>query len=489
MARLFQYVTVSLIILGCSTPGISQFELKEAFPNLSFTRPVDLQHAGDGTDRIFVVEQQGNIYVFPNDSNATEKTLFLDIKESVDDSGNEMGLLGLAFHPNYEENGYFYVDYTTSDPGRRSVISRFSVSENDINKADASSELELLSVGQPESNHNGGQIAFGPEGYLYIALGDGGGAGDDHGQIGNGQNRQTLLGSILRIDVDNQEGALNYAVPDDNPFTGNDEGWREEIYAYGLRNPWRFSFDPATDRLWTGDVGQYDYEEVDIIESGGNYGWRIMEGNHCYDPPENCDTTGLELPVWEYDHSVGQSITGGYVYRGPTIPELEGKYIYADYVQGKIWSLQYNGSGEPSNELLNDTGLSISSFGTDQANELYICTFDGDDSRIYRFKPTDPAGLGRESTKTPADFALHQNYPNPFNSGTTIPFSLKNSARVKLNVYDITGKRLQTLIDEWKNAGVHKVQWQEGQYGSGVYFYRLILGNTIADTKSMLLLK
>ena len=264
-----------------------------AFPGLSFTRPVDLQYPPDNTNRIFVVEQAGVISVFPNDKSASTRNTFLDIREKVDDQGNEEGLLGLAFHPDYKTNGYFYVNYTAANPNR-TVISRFKVSSADPGQADPASEMELLTFAQPYSNHNGGQVSFGPDGFLYIAVGDGGSGGDpqDHGQ-----NRSTLLATILRIDVNKQEDGKPYGIPADNPFAGNNQGYREEIYAYGLRNPWRFSFDAANGRLWTGDVGQNAYEEIDIVEKGGNYGWNTMEGNHCFEPKSGCDRAGLKPPV------------------------------------------------------------------------------------------------------------------------------------------------------------------------------------------------
>jgi len=241
-------------------------------------------------------------------------------------------------------------------------------------------QMVLLEFGQPYSNHNGGQLAFGPDGYLYIAVGDGGSGGDPQG---NGQNPKTLLGTILRIDVDNSNGEFNYAIPPDNPFANNTEGFREEIYAYGLRNPWRFSFDAENGQLWTGDVGQNAYEEINIIEKGANYGWNMMEGFHCYKPAENCDKEGLELPVWEYDRSGGDiSVTGGFVYRGPSHSELEGLYVYADYVSGRIWTLDNSDPTNPENNELLRASFSISSFGVDEDNEIYICGFDG---KIHKF--------------------------------------------------------------------------------------------------------
>lgn len=382
------FKTLLILVLSyttaCSQPNQSDPPIQngaitvvEAFPALSFTRPVDFQHAGDNSNRIFVVEQRGVISVFENDASTTQKSNFLNIESQVDDSGNEEGLLGLAFHPDYESNGYFYVNYTASSPNR-TVISRFTVSSSNPNQADTGSELVLLEYDQPYSNHNGGQVSFGPDGYLYIAVGDGGSGGDPQG---NGQNLKTLLGSILRIDVDQASGASNYSIPADNPFANNSEGFRGEIYAYGLRNPWRFSFDSANGQLWTGDVGQNKFEEVDIITKGGNYGWNTMEGLHCFKPAD-CNQEGLELPIWEYDHTQGDiSITGGFVYRGALLEELEGLYIYADYVSGRIWTLDGNDPANPVNKELLNADFPISSFGIDQNQELYICGFD---DKIYK---------------------------------------------------------------------------------------------------------
>lgn len=352
------------------------YKAVSAFPQLTFTRPVDLQHPGDNSNRIFVVEQAGVISVFANDPNVASKQSFLDIRDQVDDQGNEEGLLGLAFHPEYETNGYFYVNYTASSPNR-TVISRFKVSA-DANKADPSSEQVLLTFEQPYSNHNGGQVTFGPDGYLYIAVGDGGSGGDPHD---HGQNRSTLLGTILRIDVDNHENGKQYGIPADNPFANNGSGYREEIYAYGLRNPWRFSFDAANGRMWTSDVGQNAYEEIDIVEKGGNYGWNTMEGNHCFEPRSGCDKSGLKMPIYEYGRGEGISVTGGFVYRGPTLKDLDGKYIYADYATRRVWALEHTDLSNPVNTLLLEADFNISSFGIDQNNELYLCGFDG---KIYK---------------------------------------------------------------------------------------------------------
>ncbi|MDP2654289.1 MAG: PQQ-dependent sugar dehydrogenase [Candidatus Omnitrophota bacterium] len=365
----------------------------EAFPHLTFEQPVDLQHSPDGSDRLFVVEQKGMIRVFQNIPATKSTAAFLDIRDRVFAGHMEEGLLGLAFHPQYRTNGLFYVYYSAKDP-RRSVLARFQRSASNPVQADIQSQSIILEVPQPYGNHNGGQIAFGPDGYLYVALGDGGGSGDPHG---NGQNLKTLLGKILRIDVDRPVSGRAYGIPPDNPFVGHAVGGREEIYAYGLRNPWRFSFDPLTKQLWAGDVGQdKPLEEVNIIRKGKNYGWNILEGRECFNPPQGCSTLGLELPVWQYTSDKGRSITGGYVYRGKKIPGLYGKYIYADFMSGNIWALASDGKKTTVNKLIHaDPGLYISSFGVDQDQELYFCSFNGN---IYRLAAS-PQQAMKESEK------------------------------------------------------------------------------------------
>ena len=273
----------------------------------------------------------------------------------------------MVFDPDYKNNGYFFVYYSTANP-RCSVVSRFSVSQTNPNLADAGSEIIVLDVAQPYGNHNGGQLAFGPDGYLYVGLGDGGGGGDP---MGNGQNTSTLLGPIIRIDISGGSGKKNYSVPTDNPFVGI-PGARDEIWAYGLRNPWRFSFDSGTGMLWAGDVGQNNWEEVDIIKKGSNYGWNLMEGAHCFSPSTGCDTDGLELPVIEYDHDEGCSITGGYVYRGPSIPSLQGAYVFGDFCSGTVWGLRHNAGVLTEHMMLADSGLALTSYGQDQSGNLYI---------------------------------------------------------------------------------------------------------------------
>lgn len=374
-----------LFILVLQVTAFSQYSLQVAFPNLTFTSPVDIQTPDDDTDRMFVVSQSGLIYVFPNNKNVTSSKIFLNITDRVT-SGGELGLLGLAFHPDYKNNGYFYVNYTAPNP-RRSIVARYRVSQTNPDSADKNSELILLSYNQPYSNHNGGQTSFGPDGYLYIATGDGGSAGDPQN---NAQNREVLLGKILRINVDSSAAGLNYSIPPDNPYKGNSQGYREEIYSYGMRNPWRFSFDPVTGWMWCADVGQGLWEEIDLIWNGGNYGWKILEGFQCYNAA-SCDTTNKIPPIFVYGHnsSGGYSITGGYVYRGPNLPGLTGKYIYGDYVSKRIWALSYDGVNPPVNEvLINSSGISISTFGLDRYGEIYVADLTG--GKIYKFNSTAP---------------------------------------------------------------------------------------------------
>jgi len=259
------------------------------------------------------------------------------------------------------------------------VIARYQVLSDDPDTADPASEQIVLVFDQPFGNHNGGQLAFGPDGYLYIAVGDGGSGGDPQE---NGQNLQTLLGSILRIDVDQSTGGLNYGIPSDNPFAGHATN-RPEIYAYGLRNPWRISFDSQTGQLWAGDVGQNELEEIDIIEKGSNYGWNVMEASACFQPSSGCNTSGLSLPIWEYGRQQGDvSVTGGHVYRGSAVPMLQGLYVYGDFASSRIWVLDFSNLNEPVNTEIMDLNIGIASFGVDEEQELYICAFDGS---IYKF--------------------------------------------------------------------------------------------------------
>ena len=349
------------------------FKLVNAFPSLSFNLLVDIQQPDDGSGRLFVVEKDGKISVI--DKQGQSAQIFLNITDRVNSSGTEQGLLGLAFHPDFEQNGYFWVNYTDNSG---TVVSRFNT-DITTGLADPGSEQITITIPQPYSNHNGGQIAFGSNnGWLYIATGDGGSGGDPQN---NGQNLNTLLGKILRIDIDNPSDGKNYSIPGQNPFASNQENILPEIYAYGLRNPWRFSFDKTTNKLWAADVGQNRVEEINIVESGKNYGWNIMEGSQCFNPPQDCPQEDLILPVYEYEHPLGKSITGGYVYRGREISPLYGLYIYADFVTGYVWALSGDEDGKVENFTLAETSLNISSLGTDQDQKMYFAAFDGN---IYK---------------------------------------------------------------------------------------------------------
>jgi glucose/arabinose dehydrogenase len=373
-------------------------KLRSVFPAVTFDRPVRMEQVKDGTGRFFVLEQKGRIVVV--DGEKTNE--FLNIVERKPFASSEEGLLGLAFHPGFKTNRQFYIYYNQQDP-RRSVVSEFKVSAADENKADMTSERKLMEVSQPYPNHKGGQVSFGSDGYLYITLGDGGFANDPHN---NAQNTAALLGKILRIDVNSRTNivdgkhtnSLEYGVPADNPFFGRKWGVRGEIYAWGLRNVWRFTWDRETGQMWAGDVGQNEWEEIDIITKGGNYGWPIREGLHAFKPGP--DGARFIEPVIEYPHSpkllegakfakhgYGTSVTGGYVYRGKKFPALRGIYIYADYTLGTIFGLRYeNGKVMEYGTLLSQP-KNISSFAEDLDGEVYALAFDG---KVYAIEESVP---------------------------------------------------------------------------------------------------
>ena len=335
-------------------------------------RPVDLAGPQDVPGKLFVLEQVGVIRVIQDGVLLPEP--FLDIRDLVGSGGNEQGLLGIAFHPQFIKNGYFYVNYT--DKQGNTVIARFSaIQDNNPNlKADPASESILLQVDQPQANHNGGQMIFGPDGYLWMGLGDGGGQGDPNG---NGQSSQTLLGKILRIDVDN---GSPYVIPLDNPYFNG--GGLPEIWAIGLRNPWRFSFDRITGELFIGDVGQNSWEEIDHVPAGYvstpvNFGWNIREGSHPYTDQANANTLGLTEPIFDYGHDSGCSITGGFVYRGADLADLQGVYLFGDYCSGLVWGAVPKDQNSWETRILFSTGYQIASFGEDQNGEIYLLDLNG----------------------------------------------------------------------------------------------------------------
>ncbi len=365
------------------TPGLPTVYLTPAFPRLNFARPVFLTHAGDGTGRILVVEQYGRIRVFKNEHAADSAPVFLDVRDKVQMKHNEEGLLALAFHPDYKTNRRFFIYYTPKNQRgqpKRNRVAEYRVSADDPNKADPDSERVILDIEQRHGNHNGSTLLFGPDGYLYISHGDGGLANDPDG---NGQNLSTLLGKITRIDVNKQDEGRAYAIPSDNPFVDQVKfpAARPEIWAYGLRNVWRMSFDRLTGNLWAGDVGQNEWEEVDLIVRGGNYGWNLREGRHDFAPGQAQNE--LIEPLAEYPHREGLSITGGYVYNGEKYPALDGVYFYADYATGRVWGLRYqDGKVTANGEVLGSRERTfIASFGEDETGELYVCAFDRMDGR------------------------------------------------------------------------------------------------------------
>ncbi len=380
-----------------TTPEIS---LNRIFDQLRFIEPILLTNSGDGTNRIFIAEQDGMIRVFQNFDQISDSRVFLDIRENINSEGNEQGLLGLAFDPQYASNGHFYV-YHTEYGADSTVLMRYTVS-TDSNIADTASGLLLLRIDQPFVNHNGGGMAFGLDGLLYLGLGDGGLFSDPKGHA---QNTSTLLGSILRVDVSAAKQLEPYRIPDGNPFFGKTSvprpgqlSDRPEIWAYGFRNPWRISFDQVTGDLWVGDVGENSREEINIIQPGLNYGWNLSEGSNCF-KSNDCDLSQIALPVYEYDHSSGDcSITGGYVYSGERLPSLSSHYVFGDYCSGRIWAIKHKNGITSEPFLLADANFQIPSFGVDELGELYVLSSSGG---VYRLEIKSNSPLIPDPTPPP----------------------------------------------------------------------------------------
>ncbi|MEO8446726.1 MAG: PQQ-dependent sugar dehydrogenase [bacterium] len=477
-----------LLLLTISKSSFSQpFELVNAFPNITFSNPVYVTYAPDQTNRVFILERLGKIKVLANDSTTSTAKTFLDVTNLNNGSTyQERGLLGLAFHPNYAVNGYFYIYYTRTGDGAN-CLSRFTRSASDPDKADSLSELPLWAVTDPYSNHNGGILFFGLDGYLYCGMGDGGSGGDPGNRA---QNTNEMLGKVHRIDVNSTVGALNYNYPPTNPFVAG--GGRAEIFTYGMRNPWRVSQDPVTGIIYCGDVGQDAWEEIDILEVGKNYGWRCYEGNHAYNTSGCGPLTDYAAPIKEYANAGSEcSVTGGFVYRGSRRPELTGRYIYADYCSRKIWKLKYEAGVVTEDSLLMTAPSNVFSFGIDNSNELYVCC---SNNIVYRFNKSDLVGVNNNTVESPDNFTLSQNYPNPFNPQTNINYSIPELAKVNLTIFDALGKEIVNLVNTTQQTGNYSISWNGrdamgNNIPSGAYFYKLSAGENFSETKRMVMLK
>lgn len=447
---------LSLLLLSSSLFVGAQIDMSLALLSGQLSDPVGLTNAGD--DRLFINQKSGEIRIMSK-AGVLNETHFLDISGQVS-TQSERGLLGLAFHPNYAENGYFYVNYT--DNSGNTVVSRFSVSAEDPDVADPASEKVLLTATQPFRNHNGGDLHFGPDGYLYIALGDGGDGGDPED---NGQERQTLLGKILRIDVDNGDP---YSIPQDNPFAQTDETL-DEIWALGLRNPWRFSFDRLTGDMYIGDVGQGNQEEINFQPAsstgGENYGWRCYEGDLSFNTTGCGPSADYVFPVHVYESNlpVGCSVTGGFVYRGTTFPLLYGKYIYTDYCSGIFWALEQGEDGAWINtELFNGADYRYVSLGEDKEGELYLVCITGE---IFQIRDmTTPV-------REPALAADLQVRPNPFQREFWVEGNLPENGLYRLQLLNAQGQIV------WEESRQLDTQFQQNisteALSKGIYLFRI----------------
>lgn len=484
----FVSIVLFLSLFPASRSAKAQSVLFEnAFPSLpGLDRPVDLQRTPSEPGTLFVVEQGGVILSLDEASGGAVRDTLADLRDVVNTEPSwEEGLLGLAFHPDYATNRHLFVYYNAfplAEGGpHRSIISRFTVTGTPA-RIDRASELVLFDLVQPLQWHNGGQLAFHPledESNLYISLGDGGGGGDP---LEWAQDRTALHGSILRVNVDTATGDLPYGIPADNPFVGNTEGWREEIWAYGLRNPWRFSIDPATGWLWVGDVGQFFREEVSVIAEGGaNLGWDVKEGPFCFDDPDPgeplCSDPRLTDPIWWYPHDNGNgSVTGGRVYHGSAMPDLVGRYIYADFLTGRIWALDTESPNGPFNTEIAD-GFQIATFGLDANDELYAASFNG---RIYRLVP-QPVATDNAATVGATRLTLAG--PNPVRSRTTLAAEMGAPGQAHVAVYDVLGREVSVLWEGVLNAGTHPVHWTVDGVAAGLYVVRMKAGASVSSVR------
>lgn len=480
-------------VLALAPAASSQVTTLQIATGLEY--PVYVTSPPGDTHRLFVVQQAGKIRLIKDGQLSASP--FLDIESLVHhEAGTELGLLGLAFHPDYATNGYFFVYYTAGPFPLFDVVRRYQVSSNPDSAVVASGQ-RMLRISDPFGNHNGGQIAFGEDGYFYMAPGDGGSGGDPDNRA---QNPGELLGKMLRIDLDADDfpsdPLTNYAIPPDNPFVASADTL-PEIWAFGLRNPYRWSFDRLTGDLYIGDVGQGEWEEIDFEPAsspgGLNYGWHIMEGNHCFEPPTDCDSTGLVLPVLEYDHPTGFSIIGGYVYRGSAIPAIAGHYFLADYVTDLVWSFRIdNGQAVDLTDwgpVLNPGGeiQSVTGFGEDANGELYFVLHgDGTNGQVRKMIPDSTSG---PPPGPPIHaFQLSSARPNPFRETTQFTLQLPRSGDVRVTLHDSSGRKVRTIEDRFRSSGIHAYTWDgkddEGNaQPSGIYFIRADVEGTILSSR------
>ena len=441
---------LSLLLFIVPALASAQYvQVQEVFPQNRFQAPVEMQPVPGRPGKVALVSQSGFVRILDMDSTAAAPVMMLNLT-AVTRLDNETGLLGLAFHPRYPAVNKIYVNYVANlTPTYRTVIASFTVDTATL-IAPFSSLDTVITYAQPFSNHKGGKLQFGPDSMLYIAAGDGGSANDP---FGNGQNKNVLLGKILRLDVDHRDSGRHYAIPLDNPFADSAAPVRGEIYAYGLRNPWRFSWDMPTRRLWVADVGQNLYEEIDTVISGGNYGWAFVEGYHCNSSPVRCATPGLIKPIFTYIHSAinGQAITGGYVYRGTAIPWLQGQYIYSDYTGERIWGLALGPDTLVTNtQLMPPTGWLVSSFGRAHDDELYI--MDYNQGAVFKMVADPTAVRPALDKRIPQAYA----YPNPASDEITVEIDLAQDEYIRLYLWPVTGFQavvplLKTRCAEGKN--------------------------------------
>ena len=467
------FVGVLVVCLGAVPVVQSQDPLVEVvrvFPNLTFESPIGLTYADDDANLLYVPEFAGRVRVFENDPAVDTAYVFLDLSEEVSgDGGGEF--YDVAFHPEYEENGHVYVYYFTTSP-RRLLLVRYTRDPADSMRADPASRSVLLDLNSPgPQNHHGGKMAFGPDGYLYLPIGDGGSYSD---VLGHGQDRSTLLGSVVRLDVDQPAGGLNYGIPPDNPFAGNTEGWREEIWAYGFRNPYSASFDRLTGAYWLGDVGEVSWEEINVVEGGKNYGWAAMEGPDCFEA-EECEPELYAPPIYAYPHVGGSpsSVIGGTVYRGRAIPEFDGLYVFGDFFS-RLWAADFADPLNPVVTLLAES-FNLVAFGQDREGELYLPRFFV--GHMTKIVPVDDTAVEASGESGALSLSV---YPNPFRSHITVDVVVRKHGPVRVALYDVLGREVARVFEGTAfPSQLRRIQFDAARLASGTYVMRIEGGGEV----------